>query len=121
MFIRYFINVPRIPREYADQTNGVSIVRYLCKEHVVIEPGQPIAIVETWWAILQIEPVMPCHIEKTFYDNPIIKGINIKEGEPIALAFCEPEDIPKEKDNAIFRVIEQKKIKPQKESVQPSH
>lgn len=118
MFIRYFINVPKVPREYADQTNGVAIVRYPCKEHISINPGEAIAVVETWWAILQIEPIMPCHIEKTLYDNPVIKGITIKEGEPIALAFCEPEERPKGPENAVFRLVEQKRIKPIKGNAQ---
>jgi hypothetical protein len=112
MFIRYFISVPKLPREYADQTNAVAIVRYPCTEGKVVRPGEPIAIVETWWAVLQIEPVKPCRIEKTLYDNPGIRGVEIKEGEPIALAFCDPEDIPEKGDNALFKLLEQKREKP---------
>ena len=121
MLIRYFINVPKVPREFADQTGGVAIIRYPCKERTVIKPGEPLALVETWWAVLQIEPIMPAHIEKTLYDNPVLKGGLVKEGEPIALAFCDPEEIPKGSETAVFKLVEQKRIKPTKHDAQPGH
>jgi len=118
MLIRYFINVPKVPRAYADQTGGVAIRSYPCKERTVLKPGEPLALVETWWAVLQVEPAMPCHIEKTLYDNPVLAGGVIKEGEPLALAFCEPEEIPKGPENAVFRLVEQKRLKPIKGDAQ---
>ena len=112
MFIWYFINVPELPYEVIDQKRAVTIERYLVREKQNVKAGTPIAVVETWWAVLQIEALYPCRIEKTLFDG--FRGLQHSIGNPLALAICDPDDRPKDDVTSRVTIVKMKRLKPPK-------
>jgi hypothetical protein len=105
MLIWYFLTIPELPWEVTDQTGTVSLIEYSLPVGTLVKPGDTIAEVETWWARLRIIAKYPCRMEKRFFDSPALRGITVGIGQPIALAFCDPEDVPKEKPETQTEVV----------------
>ena len=48
------------------------------------------------------------YASKTFFE----KGTHIKEGDPMAIVVCDPEDGPRSKETSVIEVIENIRQKP---------
>jgi len=112
MYIWYFINVPELPYAVADQTRAVILKRYLVYEGEKVTAGTAIAVVETSWAVLQLETIYPCRIGKRLFDGNYLQGISLDVGQPLALAFCNPVHSPKNRVTTRVTILEIKKEKP---------
>ncbi|MEW5978578.1 MAG: biotin/lipoyl-containing protein [Acidobacteriota bacterium] len=86
----------------------VELVEYVVKEKEKVEKGQTIAIVENWWAKMALKAVGPGYLSKTFFE----RGTQIKEGDPLAIVVCDPEDGPRSKETSELEVIETIRNKP---------
>ena len=104
----YFVTVPELPPEVVDQTRAVQVIAYTVKEGQSVKPGTPIATVETWWAVLQIEATGTGTLSKVFFD----RGTIVKIGNPMAIIVCDPEDAPLQRPPAAVNVMQMKREKP---------
>jgi pyruvate/2-oxoglutarate dehydrogenase complex dihydrolipoamide acyltransferase (E2) component len=98
----YFVNVPKLPKQVSHQLGTVELVEYRVGEGEKIETGQTIAIVQNWWAKMVLKAVGPGYVSKTFFT----RGTRIKEGDPLAIIVCDPDDGPKGKDTSEIEIIE---------------
>ena len=98
----YFVNVPKLPKQVSHQMGTVELVEYVVKEKEKVEKGQAIAVVKNWWAKMSLKAVGPGYISKTFFE----KGTHIKEGDPLAIVVCDPEDGPRSKETSEIEIIE---------------
>lgn len=104
----YFVKVPKLPNQVSHQQGTVELVEYLVSEGQRIEKGQVIAIVQNWWARMTLRAIGPGYIGKTFFR----RGAHIKEGDPLAIIDCDPEDGPRDNETSSLEVIENIRIKP---------
>ena len=87
---------------------AVELVEYVVKENAKIEKGQPIAVVQNWWAKMVLKAIGPGYVSKTFFE----KGTYVKEGDPLAIIVCDPEDGPRSAETSKLEVIEHIRRKP---------
>jgi len=107
----YFVNVPKLPKQLSHQMGTVELVEYVVREKEKVEKGQTIAIVQNWWAKMALKAVGPGYVSKTFFE----KHTHIKEGDPLAIVVCDPEDGPRSKETSELEVIENIRQKPSSE------
>lgn len=86
----------------------VELVEYVVTEKERVEKGQAIAIVRNWWAQMALRAVGPGYVSKTFFE----RGAHIKEGDPLAIIVCDPEDGPRSKETSELEVIKAIRHKP---------
>lgn len=98
----YFVNVPKLPKQISHQMGTVELVEYRVKEGEKVEKGQAIAIVQNWWARMELKAIGSGYISKTFFN----KGTHIKEGDPLAIIVCDPEDGPRGNGTSEIAIIE---------------
>lgn len=98
----YFVNVPKLPKQVSHQMGTLELVEYRAKEGEKVDKGQVIAIVQNWWARMALKSIGPGYLSKTFFT----KGTRIKEGDPLAITLCDPEDGPSGKDTSEIEIIE---------------
>ena len=60
---------------------------------------------------MAVKAVERGYVSKTFFR----KGTHIKEGDPLAIIVCDPEDSPKGKETSNLEVIENIRQKPSSE------
>lgn len=104
----YFFPVPELPPEVAHQSNTVDVQKYLLKEGQPISRGTPIALVENYWAIMQLNANGNGILEKIFFDN----GSSVKCGDPIATIICDGDDLIYKKPVATLEIVTIKRNKP---------
>jgi len=104
----YFLTVPKLPSEIAEQSNQVRIREYLCSEGELIEAGTPIVLVENRWAAMLLKANGKGIVRKTLFDC----GTYVKVGDPIAIIGADGENIPYGKDYALIEIAEHKQPKP---------
>lgn len=104
----YFVNVPKLPKRVSHQMGTVELVEYLVREKEKIEKGQAIAVVQNWWARMVLKSVGCGYLSKTFFES----GTHIREGDPLAIVVCEPEDGPRSKETSELEVVENIRLKP---------
>ena len=110
----YFVTIPELPQEVAHQSNSVELVEYVTQEGQEVGPGTPIATLENWWAVLQIEANGRGYLHKAFFP----RGTHIKIGDPLAVVFCDGEDAPYGRPSSTINVLTLKRRKPTKEKRQ---
>ena len=108
MPIWYFVPIPDLPPDVTDQSGKVGIIRYLIKEGAPVSDGTPIAEIETWRAVLQVEAAGKGYLSKTFFN----RGTTVRIGEPIAIILCDGEDAPCERPKSKIQILRIKKEKP---------
>jgi pyruvate/2-oxoglutarate dehydrogenase complex dihydrolipoamide acyltransferase (E2) component len=86
----------------------VELVEYVVNEREKVEKGQTISVIKNWWAKMALKAVGPGYVSKTFFE----RGTHIKEGDPIAIVVCDPEDGPRSKETSELNVIETIRHKP---------
>ena len=86
----------------------VELIEYLVKEKDKIEKGRPVAVVQNWWAKMVLKAVGPGYVSKTFFE----KGTHVREGDPLAIVVCDPEDGPRSAETSKLEVIENIRNKP---------
>lgn len=106
----YFVPVPELDRSVSDQSHAVTLVRYLTDEGQWVEPGTPIATVETWWAVLNIEATTKGMLKRTILWPDAI----VRVGEPIAIIVGDGEDMPYDRPRSVATVVRIKREKPKK-------
>ena len=111
----YFLKVPELPSEVRHQSNSVNIVEYVAKEGEMVEAGTPIAIVENWWAVMEILANTRGFIAKTFFDSQLTAHAGVQIGDPIALILCDGDEAPQGKVNSAIKVLKLKREKPKRE------
>jgi pyruvate/2-oxoglutarate dehydrogenase complex dihydrolipoamide acyltransferase (E2) component len=104
----YFVNVPKLQKQVSHQMGMVELVEYQISEGGKVEKGQCIAIVKNWWATMALKAVGPGYVTKTFFE----RGAHIKEGAPLAIIVCDPEDEPKDKETSDLEIIGNIRTKP---------
>ena len=104
----YFFPIPKLDPEVSHQSNQVELVRYVVEEGSEIIPGTPIAIVENYWAVLQIEATNNGIVSKTFFGPHTW----IQVGDPIAIIICDVEGSTSDGPYSVAKVIKIKKEKP---------
>ena|SRR5579864_3983833 len=109
----YFLPVPQIPLDFAHQSNQVELVKYLAKEGGRVQRGTPIALVENWWAVFQLNANGQGILKKTFFDP----GTSISVGDPIAIIGADGENIPYGQSYAVLEVVKMKREKPQRRNL----
>jgi pyruvate/2-oxoglutarate dehydrogenase complex dihydrolipoamide acyltransferase (E2) component len=50
----YFFTAPELPPEVVHQSNTVDVQKYLVAEGKSVTSGAPIALVENYWAVMQL-------------------------------------------------------------------
>ena len=104
----YFLTVPELPPEVAHQSNTVDVKKYLVAEGKPVTSGTPIALVENYWAVMQMSAVGNGILKKVFFDGPV----TVKCGDPIAILACDGDDLLHGKPKATVTIIELKRAKP---------
>jgi pyruvate/2-oxoglutarate dehydrogenase complex dihydrolipoamide acyltransferase (E2) component len=104
----YFIKVPKLPKDLSHQRGAVELVQYSAQEGQSIQRGQVIAVVENWWARMELKAIGPGILSKTFFD----RYTSINEGDPLAIVICDPEDGPKDAATCELTVVERIRSKP---------
>jgi pyruvate/2-oxoglutarate dehydrogenase complex dihydrolipoamide acyltransferase (E2) component len=105
--IYYFVTIPEFPQEGAHQSSLVELVEYATQEGQEVIPGTPIATVENWWAILQIEANGRGYMQRTFFPP----RTNVRIGDPIAIILCDGEDVPYGQPKSMISVLRIKRRK----------
>ena len=98
----YFIRVPKLPKDLSHQRGTVELIEYGAPEGQSIQRGQVIAVVENWWARMELKAIGPGILSKTFFD----RQTSIKEGDPLAIVICDPEDGPQDAVTCELTVVE---------------
>lgn len=84
-------------------------------EGASLKPGDVIAVVENWWARMALKALAPGVLTKTFFD----RNTSIKEGDPLAIMVCDPENGPRDAATCELTIIEH--IRPSRpENSEPS-
>jgi pyruvate/2-oxoglutarate dehydrogenase complex dihydrolipoamide acyltransferase (E2) component len=104
----YFVKVPKLPKEITHQMGTVKIIEYTTKEGGKVKLGQPIAIVENWWARMVLKAIGSGYLNKTFFSH----GAQVLIGDPFAIIICDPEDSPKGNESCELEIIENIREKP---------
>lgn len=104
----YFFRVPKLPPEVAHQSATVGIQKYLIPEGHRVSIGTPIALIENYWAIMQLHANGNGVLKRTFFEE----GTSVKYDDPIAIITCDGEDIPPRDSQATLEVIRMKRTKP---------
>ncbi len=102
MPFHYFFPVPRLERDVADHTHGVELLAWLLGEHQPVKAGQPVARVQTRWAILELLATGDGVLGKHIFDPRTY----VKEGDPIAVIFADGEALPYGRAPSSYRVAE---------------
>lgn len=112
----YFFRVPKLPHEVAHQSGTVDIQKYLISEGQRVGIGTPIALVENYWAVMQINANGNGILKRTFFDA----GSSVQYDDPIAIIICDGEDVPPRDSQATLKVIRMKRTKPSTTSARAS-
>lgn len=104
----YFVRVPELPREVAHQSNQVELVEYCTKEGQAISPGDSVAVVRNWWAVLEIAAAAGGRVSKTFFS----RGTIVKVGDPIAIIECDGEGAPHLGKDSMVRLLKKIRERP---------
>jgi pyruvate/2-oxoglutarate dehydrogenase complex dihydrolipoamide acyltransferase (E2) component len=108
MMSYYFVRIPKLPRDISHQSGAVTLIEYAAREGQMIQPGEVIAVVENWWARMQLKAIGPGLLSKTFFAS----GTAINEGDPLAILICDPEDGPKNDATCELTVVKAVRPKP---------
>ena len=106
----YFFTVPNLPAEISHQSNQVQLQQYLLQEGAPVDSGTPVAVVENYWAKMQLKAKGKGILEKTLF-RP---GTHVKIGDPIAIIGADGEELPHERNCSILEVMTIKRRKPEK-------
>ena len=106
----YFVKVPKLPKDVSHQMGAVEVVEYPIKEGGEVKPGQPIVIVENWWARMVLKAIGSGYMSKTFFSS----GAYVLIGDPLAIITCDPEDGPKGNESCELEVVEHIRKRPLK-------
>lgn len=106
----YFVPVPKLPPEVSHQSNNVDLIKYVAAERGKVNIGTPIALVENFWAVIEITATSPGLLKKTFFDSHTVIPI----GDPIAIIEADGENLPYGKDRSKARIVKMKRDKPLK-------
>ena len=104
----YFVRIPKLPSNLSHQSGSVEVNKYALAEGCRVEKGQTIAVVENWWARMELKSVGSGYIRKTFFEPHAC----VLEGDPIAIVVCDPEDAPRTEATCELKVIESIRQKP---------
>ena len=103
----YYVRIPRLDPEVSHQSNEVEIVEYLAHEGDTVSPGTPLALVENYWAVFQVEAMTPGYLSKTFFSP----GTQVHIGDPIAIVLVEGEDLRENLPLSAIKVVRMKREK----------
>jgi pyruvate/2-oxoglutarate dehydrogenase complex dihydrolipoamide acyltransferase (E2) component len=104
----YFFTVPELPKEVAHQSNAVDVQKYLIAEGKPVSTGTPIAVVENYWAIMQLNAAGNGILRKVFFDEPA----TVKCGDPVAIVACDGDDLIYNNPKATVTIVKIKHVKP---------
>ena len=110
MPVWHFICIPKLPQEIAHQSNLVQLIEYRATEGQQVQPGTPIAIVQNYWAIIQIETQCKGYLERTIFKP----GMSISIGDPIAIVEQDGEDAGIGEEHQSISIMQVLKQKPSK-------
>lgn len=108
----YYVRVPRLDPDVSHQSNEVEIVEYLAHDGDTISAGMPLALVENYWAVFQIEAMTPGYLSKTFFSP----GTHVDIGAPIAIVLVEGEDVRENQPLSAISVVRVKREKGRQQS-----
>lgn len=108
MPFHYFLPIPKPDAAVADQSGQVELVEWLVKEGDSVQPGTPVALARTWWAMLEIKAAGRGIVGRRIFDP----GIRVKVGDPIAVIYADGEDIPYGEATSTSRTVEVLRAKP---------
>jgi pyruvate dehydrogenase E2 component (dihydrolipoamide acetyltransferase) len=104
----YFFTVPALPREVSHQSNTVEIQKYLVREGDKVDIGTPVAVIENYWAVMNLKANGSGLVTKTFFP----RGTGVRVGDPIAIISADGESIPYGKPYSVVEIVKAKREKP---------
>jgi pyruvate/2-oxoglutarate dehydrogenase complex dihydrolipoamide acyltransferase (E2) component len=63
----YFVKIPDLPPEAQHQSRAIDIIEYLVAEGDTVAAGTPLARVENWWAVMELDAMGPGILTKSIF------------------------------------------------------
>ncbi len=104
----YFASIPELPPEVSHPNKSVSLVEYKVAEGDQIKLGTPLAIVENYWARMEIDANGEGSVKKTFFEPGTVVGI----GDPFAIVACDGEQVPYGRAYTTIKILAIRRQKP---------
>jgi pyruvate dehydrogenase E2 component (dihydrolipoamide acetyltransferase) len=98
-----------LPREVSHQSDTVEIQKYLVADGGKVDVGTPVAVIENYWAVMNLKANGPGIVTKTFFSP----GTVVRVGDPIAIISADGESLPY-KATSIVEIVEVLREKPSK-------
>jgi pyruvate/2-oxoglutarate dehydrogenase complex dihydrolipoamide acyltransferase (E2) component len=105
----YFVKIPKLPANVSHQSNQVEVMRYLRAEGDQVGPGETVAVIQTYWAVMHLKANGRGIVTNTFFAHPT----NVKVGDPIAIIDADGDEIPYGEEYVSLEVVKIKHNKPQ--------
>jgi pyruvate/2-oxoglutarate dehydrogenase complex dihydrolipoamide acyltransferase (E2) component len=110
MAFHYFLPVPKLSPDVRDQSGSVELLAWLVPERAPIRPDQPVAHVQTRWAVLELRTTGAGILGKQIFDP----GTHIAEGDPLAVIYADGEALPYSRPAVTVQVIAVRQEKPRR-------
>lgn len=100
--ITEFARVPEPEAQYRHQSNHMSVARYFVKEGGRVAAGEPIVLLENYWARFELVADVPALVAKNLYDWA--SGVQLAVGAEVALLAYDDADLRERKPLISVRV-----------------
>ncbi|MEQ8859966.1 MAG: hypothetical protein RIC56_15085 [Pseudomonadales bacterium] len=88
-----FARIPKPPTQFRHQRDTMAVVHYVAEEGERVEPGEPLVLLENWWARFELVCRAPGTVAKNLFDA--VPGIEVPTDTAVVFLFFDPADLPK--------------------------